>query len=124
MSFYHCLDKIIEEAISPAIGGVEQTRALKDQLQTAVKGVDDQQSKLQSSQKAEEDRKREEQLKNDLERRRAPVEKERQKSMAELQAAQEKIGDATEVNTTAVDEIAKAIEGLNKAQDELAGSVR
>ncbi len=120
MSFYHCLDQIIQEAISPAIGGVEQTRDIKSQLNTAVKGVDDQQSKLQSSQKAQEDRKREEQLKKDLERRRAPIEKERQKNMAELETAQEKIGDATEINTTAVDEIAKAIEGLNKAQDELA----
>jgi hypothetical protein len=120
MSFYHCLDQIIQEAISPTIGGVEQTRDIKSQLNTAVKGVDDQQSKLQSSQKAQEDRKREEQLKKDLERRRAPIEKERQKNMAELETAQEKIGDATEINTTAVDEIAKAIEGLNKAQDELA----
>ena len=120
MSFYSSLDQIIEEAISPTIGGVEQTRALKDQLKDAVKDVGDQKTQLQSSKTEEDERKRQEKLQKDLERRRRPFEQERERNMAELQAAQTKIGSANEVNTTAVDEIAKAIEGLNKAQDHLA----
>jgi membrane protein involved in colicin uptake len=120
MSFYNCLDHIIEEAISPEIGSVEQTRDLKDQLGTATKDVDDQKSQLLSSQKAEDDRKQKEELEKDLERRRQPFEKERNQNLANLQKAQQEISGATEVSTSAADEIMKAIEGLNKTQDEMA----
>lgn len=120
MSFYNCLDHIIKEAISPEIGSVEQTRDLKDQLGTATKDVDDQKSQLLSSQKAEDDRKQKEELEKDLERRRQPFEKERNQNLANLQKAQQEISGATEVSTSAADEIMKAIEGLNKTQDEMA----
>lgn len=120
MSFYNCLDHIIEEAISPEIGSVEQTRDLKDQLGTATKDVNDQKSQLLSSQKAEDDRKQKEELEKDLERRRKPFEKERNQNLANLQKAQQEISGATEVSTGAADEIMKAIEGLNKTQDEMA----
>ena len=120
MGFHKCLDQIIREEISPEIGSVEQTRALNDQLGAAVKDAGDEKSQLQSSQKAEEDRKKQEELKKDIERRQKPLEKERDQNVADLQMAQKKISGATEVNTSAVDEIMKAIEGLNKTQDEMA----
>ncbi len=120
MRFLRRLDTVLNEELSPQIGGVEQTRALKDQLKSAVKDVSDEKSNLQSSKAQEDEKRRQEELKKDLERRRRPLEKEREKNMAELQAAQTKISSANEVNMTAADEITQAIEGLAKAHEEMA----
>ena len=120
MRFERFLASALKEEISPQIGGVEQTRALKDELKTAVKDVGDEKANLQSSKTQEQEKQRQEELKKDLERRRKPLEQERERKVAELKAAQTKISSANEVNISAADEITQAIEGLPKAQDEMA----